>query len=42
MWPVKEMPGRFQLFNQPPVGGRGQSSGGNSIQRTLQQKKPAQ
>ncbi|MEJ7827665.1 MAG: M1 family metallopeptidase [Segetibacter sp.] len=42
MWPVKEMPGRFQLFNQPPAAGRGQSSGGNSLQRALQQKKPDQ
>jgi hypothetical protein len=40
MWPVKEMPRRFQLFIQNPAPGRGQSSGGNSMQRALQQKKP--
>jgi len=41
-WPVKEMPSRFQLFNQVPAPNRGQSSGGNSMQRALQQKKPDQ
>lgn len=39
-WPVKEMPGRFQLFKQNQEIGRGQSSGSNSMQRALQQKKP--
>jgi hypothetical protein len=33
MWPVKEMPGRFQLFMQSQAAGRGQSSGGNAMQR---------
>lgn len=33
-WPVKEMPTRFQLFKQGQgTGARGQSSGGNSMQR---------
>lgn len=40
MWPVKEIPSRFQLFTQPPAAGRGQSSGINAMQRALQQKKP--
>lgn len=33
-WPVKEMPTRFQLFKQSQgTGARGQSTGGNSMQR---------
>ncbi len=40
LWPVKEMPSRFQLFTQPPASGRGQSTGSNAMQRALQQKKP--
>jgi hypothetical protein len=32
VWPLKEMPGRFQLFKQAQVN-RFQSSGGNSMQR---------
>lgn len=32
-WPVKEMPTRFQLFKQGQGGARGQSTGGNSMQR---------
>ena len=33
-WPVKEMPTRFQLFKQGQgTGARGQSNGGNSMQR---------
>ncbi|MFO0414067.1 MAG: M1 family metallopeptidase [Bacteroidota bacterium] len=33
-WPVKEMPTRFQLFKQAQgTGARGQSTGGNSMQR---------
>ena len=42
MWPVKELPSRFQLFTQPPAPGRGQSTGINAMQRALQQKKPDQ
>jgi hypothetical protein len=42
MWPVKEMPSRFQLFSQPAAAGRGQSSVDNSMHRALQQKKPDQ
>ena len=34
LWPLKEMPTRFQLFKQSQgSGARGQSSGGNSMQR---------
>jgi len=33
MWPVKEMPGRFQLFKQAQAGARGASAGGNAMQR---------
>jgi hypothetical protein len=32
VWPLKEMPSRFQLFKQAQVN-RFQSSGGNSMQR---------
>lgn len=32
MWPLKEMPSRFQLFKQSRVAGRGQSNGGNAMQ----------
>ena len=32
MWPLKEMPSRFQLFKQGQVTGRGQSNGGNAMQ----------
>lgn len=40
MWPVKEMPSRFTLFQQGPGGNpRGQSGGGNSMQRAQQQQK---
>lgn len=39
MWPVKEMPSRFTLFMQSQGGNpRGQSGGGNSMQRAQQQK----
>lgn len=37
-WPVKEMPSKFMLFKQAQGAGRGQSAGGNSMQR--QQKAP--
>jgi hypothetical protein len=37
-WPVKEMPTKFSLFKQAQGAGRGQSAGGNSMQR--QQKAP--
>jgi hypothetical protein len=37
-WPVKEMPTKFMLFKQGQGAGRGQSAGGNSMQR--QQKAP--
>jgi len=33
MWPVKEMPSRFDLFRAGGGGARGQSGGGNSMQR---------
>ncbi len=33
MWPVKEMPNRFQLFKQAQAAGRGQSAGENAMQR---------
>jgi hypothetical protein len=32
MWPVKEMPSRFQLFKARAEGMRGQSTGGNAMQ----------
>jgi hypothetical protein len=33
-WPIRDMPSRFQLFKQSQgTGARGQSSGGNSMQR---------
>ena len=32
MWPLKEMPSRFQLFKQGQAAGRGQSNGGNAMQ----------
>lgn len=39
MWPVKEMPSRFTLFQQGQGGNpRGQSGGGNSMQRSQQPK----
>lgn len=41
MWPVKEMPSRFELFKQASEAQRGQSGGGNSMQRA-QTTKPAQ
>ena len=34
LWPLKEMPSRFSLFKQTQGGGRGQSTGGNSMQRS--------
>jgi hypothetical protein len=37
VWPLKEMPSRFQLFKQAQVN-RNQSSGGNSMQRAQQQR----
>lgn len=42
MWPVKEMPSRFELFKAASEGSRGQSTGGNSMQRAAQQRKPDQ
>jgi hypothetical protein len=36
IWPVKEMPGRFELFKHAQGAGRGQSAGGNSMQRAQQ------
>jgi len=33
MWPVKEMPSKFILFKQSQGGARGQSGGGNAMQR---------
>lgn len=36
MWPVKEMPSRFTLFQQSQGGARGQSGGGNAMQRAQQ------
>jgi hypothetical protein len=42
IWPVKEMPSRFQLFKEAAAAARGQSTGGNSMQRAEQQKKPDQ
>jgi len=41
MWPVKEMPTRFDLFKQAQAVSRGQSAGGNAMQQA-EQKKPAQ
>ncbi len=38
LWPIKEIPSKFELFKQAQGGGRGQSAGGNSMQR--QQKAP--
>jgi hypothetical protein len=38
VWPLKEMPNRFQLFKQAQVN-RNQSSGGNSMQRAQQQQR---
>ena len=37
-WPVKEMPSKFQLFKAQAGGSRGQSTGGNSMQRAEQKK----
>ena len=37
MWPVKEMPSRFDLFRAGGAGARGQSGGGNSMQRAQKQ-----
>ncbi len=34
MWPLKEMPSRFNLFRQTQGPGRGQSTGTNSMQRS--------
>jgi len=34
LWPLKEMPSRFNLFKQTQAGGRGQSGGGNAMQRS--------
>ncbi len=36
MWPVKEMPSRFTLFKQGQGGARGQSGGGNAMQKAQQ------
>lgn len=33
MWPVRDMPGRFELFKQSQERSRGQSAGGNAMQR---------
>ncbi|MBM3439721.1 MAG: M1 family metallopeptidase [Bacteroidetes bacterium] len=33
MWPLKEMPSKFILFKQSQGGARGQSGGGNAMQR---------
>jgi Peptidase family M1 domain len=33
MWPVKEMPTRFQLFKAGQQGGRGQAGSGNAMQK---------
>jgi hypothetical protein len=35
MWPVKELPTRFQLFKAGQQGGRGQSAGGNAMQKAV-------
>jgi len=32
MWPLKEMPGKFQLFKEGQAASRGQASGGNAMQ----------
>lgn len=42
MWPLKELPSRFELFKQARQISRGQSTGGNSMQRAGLQKKPPQ
>ncbi len=34
LWPLKEMPSRFNLFRQSQGPGRGQSTGSNSMQRS--------
>ena len=34
LWPLKEMPSRFNLFKQSQGPGRGQSTGSNSMQRS--------
>jgi hypothetical protein len=39
MWPVKEMPSRFQLFKAGQQGGRGQGGGGNAMQKAQQSSK---
>jgi hypothetical protein len=36
MWPVREMPSRFQLFKGGQMQGRGQAAGGNAMQRARQ------
>jgi hypothetical protein len=36
MWPVREMPSRFQLFKAGQMQGRGQATGGNAMQRARQ------
>ncbi|TDH29035.1 M1 family peptidase [Segetibacter sp. 3557_3] len=42
MWPVQQLPSRFQLFKQAQESGRGQSTGNNSMQRALQQQQGQQ
>lgn len=37
LWPLKEMPSRFDLFRTGGGGARGQSGGGNSMQRAQKQ-----
>lgn len=36
IWPLKELPTRFELFRQAQTVARGQSTGGNSMQRAQQ------
>jgi hypothetical protein len=38
MWPVKELPGRFELFKQAQGASRGESSPNNSMKRAQQKK----
>lgn len=38
MWPVREMPSKFQLFKQGNTAARGQSTGNNAMQKANQKK----
>lgn len=39
MWPVKELPSKFQLFREGQRVTRGASSGGNAMQKAAEEKR---